>query len=229
MLRERPAADYQESLEICHRAGARMQSLVEGLLTLARADSGELAVTRVSVRLDALVDEAIELVRPLARQRGVAVRASLMPVTIGGDPDRLRQLLSNLLFNAVAYNRAHGVVTVELKRARATGEMDLDDAAVLRVHDTGIGIDAEDLPRVFDRFYRGERAREREPAGAGLGLALVRWIVTAHDGTIECTSERDSFTAFVVRLPCRAPEPTQPQPPGHSAHDRTALQIKWSR
>ena len=100
-----------------------------------------------------------------------------MPVAIAGDPDRLRQLLSNLLFNAVAYNRAHGVVTVDLERASATGELDRDDAAVLRVHDTGIGIDPDDLPRVFDRFYRGERAREREPAGAGLGLALVRWIV----------------------------------------------------
>jgi signal transduction histidine kinase len=211
LLRDRPAADYQESLETCHRAGARMQSLVEGLLTLARADSGELAVTRVSVRLDVLVDEAIELVRPLARQRGVTLRAALMPVTITGDPDRLRQLLSNLLFNAVAYNRAHGVVTVELKRATASGELDRDDIAVLRVHDTGIGIDPEDLPRVFDRFYRGERAREREPSGAGLGLALVRWIATAHDGTVECTSERDRFTAFVVRLPQLATKPTQPR------------------
>ena len=117
LLRERPAADYQESLETCHRAGARMQSLVEGLLTLARADSGELAVTRVSVRLDVLVDEAIELLRPLARQRGVTLRASLMPLTIAGDPDRLRELLSNLLFNAVAYNRAHGVVTCLIERA----------------------------------------------------------------------------------------------------------------
>ena len=125
-------------------------------------------------------------------------------MTIAGDPDRLRELLSNLLFNAVAYNRAHGVVTVELERASATARVPRTAATtrvVLRVHDTGIGIDADDLPRVFDRFYRGERAREREPAGAGLGLALVRWIVAAHDGTIECTSERDRFTAFVVRLP----------------------------
>jgi signal transduction histidine kinase len=113
----------------------------------------------------------------------------------------------------------HGAVTVELTRDSATAELDRGDAAVLRVHDTGIGIDAEDLPRVFDRFYRGERAREREPGGAGLGLALVRWIVTAHDGTIACTSEPDSFTAFVVRLPLHATEPAQPRSSSARRHD----------
>ncbi len=224
MLRDRPAADYLESLEICHRAGARMQSLVEGLLTLARADSGELAVRRVSVRLDALVDEAIELVRPLARQRGVTLGASLEPLTMTGDPDCLRQLVSNLLFNAVAYNREHGAVTVELERERATGASGRDDTdVVLRVRDTGIGIDPDDLPRVFDRFYRGERAREAEPAGAGLGLALVRWIVTAHDGTIECTSEPDRFTAFVVRFPQHATEPATPSSAVRTSRDTTVI------
>ncbi len=237
MLRDRSAADYRESLETCHRAGARMQSLVEALLTLARADSGELPVRRVPVRLDALVHEVIEQLRPLARQRGVTLGASVIPLTVAGDPDRLRELLANLLFNGVAYNRAHGCVTVELERDSAmvrlerdsamvglerdsatgsperdgaTRSLDREDGAVvLRVHDTGIGIDPEDLPRVFDRFYRGERAREREPAGAGLGLALVRWIVAAHGGSIECTSERDSFTALVVRFPNNRTEPAQ--------------------
>ena len=238
MLRDRPAADYRESLEICHRAGARMQSLVEALLILARADSGELAVRRVSVRLDALVEEAIELARPLARQRGVTLRASLTPLTMAGDPDRLRELLSNLLFNGIAYNREHGVVTVELEcasatggreRASAPGGLERDDSAVvLRMHDTGIGIDPEDLPRVFDRFYRGERAREREPAGAGLGLALVRWIVEAHGGTIDCTSERDSFTTFVVRLPHDTTEPARLQS-SRLPLDTTALHTETSR
>jgi heavy metal sensor kinase len=208
LLRDRSAADYQESLETCHRAGARMQSLVEGLLTLARADSGELPVRRISVRLDVLVDEAIELLRPLAQQRGVTLRASAIPLTVAGDPDRLRELLSNLLFNAVAYNRSNGLVAVDVGRD--------GPAAVLRVRDTGIGIGPEDLPRVFDRFYRGERAREREPAGAGLGLALVHWIVAAHGGTIECTSEPDQFTAFVVQFPTDRVEPTQPSGPGAS-------------
>jgi signal transduction histidine kinase len=193
LLHDRPAADYRESLETCHRAGGRMQSLVEGLLILARADSGELPVRRSSVRLDALVEESVDLLRPLAQQHGVTLRVAADPLVIAGDRDRIRELLSNLLFNAVTYNRPGGTVSVGVERR--------DAAVVLRVRDTGIGIDPGDLPHVFERFYRGERARERAPAGAGLGLALVRWIVGAHGGTIACTSEPDAFTEFVVSFP----------------------------
>ena len=123
----------------------------------------------------------------------MTLRTSGTTQTVVGDPDRLRELLSNLLFNGVAYNRPNGLVSVDVDHEGAT--------VVLRVRDTGIGIDADDLPRVFDRFYRGELAREREPAGAGLGLALVHWIVAAHSGTVECTSEPGSWTEFVVRFP----------------------------
>jgi heavy metal sensor kinase len=199
LLHERPALDYRESLETCHRAGARMQSLVEGLLVLARADSGELAMRRTPLRLDSLAEECVALLRPLADQRGVALRVSTAPLTMAGDPDRLRELLSNLLFNAVAYNRPDGIVVVAVEPER--------DGAVLRVRDTGIGIDPSELPHVFERFYRGERARERAPSGAGLGLAIVRWIVAAHDGTIDCSSTPDRFTEFVVRFPRVIAEP----------------------
>ena len=126
LLRDRSTEDYQESLDTCHRAGARMQSLIEGLLTLARADSGELPVRQLTVRLDALVDEAVALLRPLAQQRQVMLRVSSSEQTIVGDPDRLRELLSNLLFNGVAYNRPNGVVTVDVHarghNRRAQGE-----------------------------------------------------------------------------------------------------------
>ena len=197
LLRDRSAGDYKESLDTCHRAGARMQSLIEGLLTLARADSGELPVRRLTVRLDALVDEAVTLLRPLAQQRQVMVRVSSSEQTMVGDPDRLRELLSNLLYNGVAYNRPNGVVTVDVRREGAI--------VVLRVRDTGIGIDPDDLPRVFDRFYRGELARAREPAGAGLGLALVHWIVAAHGGTVACTANqagpRNSSCGFRPKTP----------------------------
>ena len=198
LLRDRSTGDYKESLDTCHRAGARMQSLIEGLLTLARADSGELPVRQLTVRLDALVDEAVALLRPLAQQRQVMLRVSSSAQTIIGDPDRLRELLSNLLFNGVAYNRPNGCVTVDVQRDGAT--------VVLTVRDTGIGIDPDDLPRVFDRFYRGELARAREPAGAGLGLALVHWIVAAHGGTVDCMSEPGRSTEFVVRFPAGSTE-----------------------
>jgi two-component system, OmpR family, sensor kinase len=193
LLRDRDAAAYRDSLETCRRAGARMQSLVEGLLTLARADSGELALRRRDVRLDRIVAEAIDMLRPLAQQREVSFQISILPALVTGDPDRLHDLATNLLFNAVAYTQPDGLVRVEVRADEET--------VTLVVRDTGIGIEAEDLPRIFDRFYRSDQARAREPAGAGLGLALAKWIAEAHRGSIVCSSEPGRCSEFVVRLP----------------------------
>jgi len=167
-----------------------------GLLTLARADSGDLTVRRQEVRLDRVIADAIDGLRPLAEKHHVTVDASAEPAIVHGDRDRLRDLVSNLLFNAITYNRPGGTVAVA---ARRTGEW-ID----LRVRDSGIGISPADLPHIFDRFYRAEAARARETSGAGLGLALARWIVAAHGGTIACSSDAGRFTEFVVRLPCGA-------------------------
>ena len=193
LMRERSSEDYREALETCRRAGTRMQALVEGLLTLARAESGELPLQQVETRLDGIVDDTSEMLRPYAEQRQVALHASLSPEVVVGDADRLHDLASNLIFNAIAYNRPGGTVTVEVSRDR--------HLVVFRVRDTGIGIAASDLPKIFDRFYRGETARTREPAGAGLGLALAKWIVRAHHGSIECSSEPGRYTDVVVLLP----------------------------
>jgi len=193
LMRERTAADYRSSLETCRRAGGRLQALVEGLLTLARADSGELPIRRQEVRLDRIVAEAVDLLRPLAQKRGVTFQFLPGAQTVSGDPDRLHDLVSSLLFNAVAYNRQDGRVDVALDRHGAS--------AVLRIRDTGIGIGPEDLPRVFDRFYRSDAARAREPGGAGLGLALAKWIATAHGGSVACTSELGHYTELVVEFP----------------------------
>ena len=195
LLHDRAAADYKESLEVCQRAGGRMQSLVEGLLMLARADSGQLPVRRSEVRLDRLVSEAAGLLRPLALQQQVTLRVTSTAQTIAGDPDRLRELISSLVYNGI-HNQPNGIISIDVRLEH--------DRVVLSVADTGIGIDAVDLPHVFERFYRGERARERAPSGAGLGLALAKWIVDAHGGTIECTSDVDRGTEFIARFPACA-------------------------
>ena len=173
LMRERDGDDYREALATCKRAGARMQSLVEGLLTLARAESGELRLQCIETRLDRVVEDAVEMLRPLAMQRGVRLHAALSPQTVLGDSDRLHDLAANLIFNAIAYNRPQGTVSIVVQRER--------ELVVLRIRDSGIGIAPIDLPKIFDRFYRADAARTREPAGAGLGLALAKWIVTAHE------------------------------------------------
>jgi heavy metal sensor kinase len=193
LLRDRPSADYRESLETCHRAGTRMQSMVEALLTLARADSGQLPVRRGLVRLDALADDVIDALRPVARQRAVTLGSKATPLLVAGDKDRLRDLISNLLFNAISYNVTNGVVSLAIDREGSF--------VVLRVRNTGAPIPSKELPHVFDRFYRGEHAREREPGGVGLGLALAQWITSVHGGKISCTSDSTRGTEFVVRLP----------------------------
>ncbi len=193
LMRERSGDDYREALATCKRAGARMQSLVEGLLTLARAESGELRLQCLETRLDRVVEDAVEMLRPLAMQRGVRLHAALSPQTVLGDSDRLHDLAGNLIFNAIAYNRPQGTVSIVVQRER--------ELVVLRIRDSGIGIAPIDLPKIFDRFYRADAARTREPAGAGLGLALAKWIVTAHGGSIECTSEPGRSSEVVVSLP----------------------------
>jgi signal transduction histidine kinase len=170
-----------------------MQSLVNGLLTLARADSGELTLRHQEVRLDRVVAEAIDGLRPLAVKHDVTVDANTEPAIVTGDRDRLHDLVSNLLFNAITYNRPGGTVSVDARREGEWSE--------LRVRDSGIGISSADLPHIFDRFYRAEAARARETSGAGLGLALAGWIVASHGGTIVCASDPGTFTEFVVRIP----------------------------
>jgi two-component system, OmpR family, sensor kinase len=197
LLRKRSGDEYRESLETCRRAGARMQVLIEGLLTLARAEGGDRPLRRGAVHVDEIVEQAAAMLRPVAGRRGVTLDVSIDraadPLAAIGDPDRLHDLVSSLLYNGILYNRPEGTVCATV--AAEAGEV------VLRVRDTGIGIGPDELPRVFDRFYRSPAARACEPAGAGLGLALARWIAEAHGGSIACSSEVGRGTELVVRLP----------------------------
>jgi two-component system, OmpR family, sensor histidine kinase BaeS len=145
--------------------------------------------------LGALVRSAVATFGPTAEDVGVGLSDAIPsdPVEVLGDADRMAQVLRNLLSNALRHTPSSGQVTVAVKA---------DDAQVtLEVADTGSGIAPEDLPHVFDRFYRGEKSRSRRGGGAGLGLAITRQLVLAHNGDIQVESELDKGTTFTVTLP----------------------------
>ena len=180
-----------QAVDEAHAEAARMARLVADLLSLARADAG-VPLRREVVELDRVLIEVLGEVRhQLAGQR-LAV-AAFEPVTVQGDPDRLKQLILILIVNAIKYTLAGGRVDVSLRRT--------DDGATIDVRDTGVGIAPEDLLRVFERFYRADPARSRNAGGTGLGLPIARWIVEEHRGTVELTSTLGTGTTATVRLP----------------------------
>lgn len=191
--RERSVAEYRQCLETAHRAAQRMAEVVERLLMLARADNAQAQLQREPLGLSPIVTDALAIVRPLADRRHVTIETRLDPTTVAGDRDRLIDLITNLCANAIQYNRDGGHVNVDVWPEGR-------DACV-RVRDTGTGISAEDLPRVFDRFYRTDKARAAHSGGAGLGLAIAKWIVEAHGGRIACESTVGCGTEVLVRLP----------------------------
>jgi two-component system sensor histidine kinase CiaH len=187
----------EESVRISNvvREATRMSRLVATLLTLARADAGQPELVAEEVRLGGLVAAAAEQFRPLAGQKGVALTADGDDITLRADRERLQQLLVILLDNAVKFTPSGGRVTVTCRRQAGQ--------AVLTVADTGAGIQAADLPRIFDRFFRGDRARPRGESGAGLGLAIARWIVESHGGKIRAESAVGAGTRIIVTLPVK--------------------------
>jgi len=199
LARERPAAEYRESLAACQRAAQRMRGLIECLLTLARLDSAEVPATLESCDLDIMVGEAVELVRPLANEQNVRLELELSKAHCRGNAGQLAQVASNLLTNAIHYNRPGGSVRVSV--------LCEPDAAVFCVRDTGMGIPLADLPHIFERFYRVDKARSGAQGHSGLGLAITQAIVQAHGGSIEVASEPGQGSTFKVRLPTGSMSP----------------------
>jgi signal transduction histidine kinase len=190
--RERDAAGYKQTVEACQRAAQRMRKLIESLLALARFDAGQEVLKRLHFDLSKTISDCAELVQPLADERGVKVSVEVEPLEITGDSERLAQVVTNLLTNAIQYNNPEGEVRVKLESQAGL--------AILTVADTGQGIAAEDLPRVFGRFFRADSSRTGA-GNSGLGLAICKAIVEAHGGTIEVASEENAGTTFTVRLP----------------------------
>jgi heavy metal sensor kinase len=199
--RERSPAEYRETFEACQRAAQRMRKLIGALLELARLDAGQEQMKRLRFDFSSAVTECVELIKPIAGERGVKIVSELAPLEITGDAERLAQVVTNLLTNAIQYNKPEGEVRVKL--------VSQGGLAVLTVSDTGNGISPEDLPHVFKRFYRGDKSRTGSPpslgfgtaGSAGLGLAIAKAIVEAHGGAIEVSSTENAGTTFTVRLP----------------------------
>ncbi len=198
---ERSVEAYQEMLgEIADECG-QLRVLVNQLLLLAETDGQRFPISKRPVRLDKLVERSADMFRGAAEERDVRFSASGgEPMMIDGDADRLRQVINNLIDNSLKFTPAGGHVLVTL---RADDEQ---KQAVLRVTDTGMGIDPEDLPHIFERFYRGDKSRQREnfAGGSGLGLSICQSIVLAHGGAIAADSTPGHGAMFIVRLPMSA-------------------------
>jgi signal transduction histidine kinase len=208
LLREQAADDPDaraEFLESSAQQIERLDWLAQNLLELSKLDSGLVMLDLRPDDLRAAVESAVEQARPAARRRGIqlALTAPDRPLRIRHDPQRIGQVVTNLVGNAIKFTPKGGSVTVAVA-PNAEG-------AQIEVSDTGVGIDASELPRIFDRFYRGSLANEARGSGSGLGLAIVRSIVDMHGGNVTVESRLGQGSRFLVTLP-REPRPeTRPE------------------
>ena len=195
LRKPRSENEYREILERQLQGLERSSDLVERLMLLARADSGDQLLEREPVQLGLILGSVCEQGTTLAAAKGVRFRAELttQSMPVDGDPDFLERLFLILIDNAVKFTPPQGEIIVSSQLT--------DDSAIIAVRDTGIGIGDADLPNLFERFYRVDKARARASGGAGLGLAIGRWIARAHSGEIEVESNLGRGTLFRVRLP----------------------------
>jgi len=204
LLREKAGQDAEARAEFLEATGQqieRLDWLAQNLLELSKLDSGLVNLDLRPDDLRATVQSAVESVEVAARRRGVSLETEVpnAPLVIRHDPPRIGQAVGNLVGNAVKFTPRGGSVRLVLTPHRG--------GAMIRVIDTGIGIDAEELPHIFDRFYRGSRASEARGSGSGLGLAIVRSIVDMHGGRIAVDSRLDHGTTFTVTLPANLRTP----------------------
>lgn len=198
LIRRIGSAD-PDSLEAITSEVDRMTRMVQDLLLLAQAESGRLPLAQEMVSLDTLMLQIYQQAKILAQDRLEIRLGREDQACVVGDSDRLKQMLLNLVANAVTYTPAGGLVTLALSR--------VGDRARLTVSDTGPGIPPDQLPRIFERFYRVDASRRRTASGgAGLGLSIAYWIARSHNGSIEVASEVGQGTTFSIWLPLAAAE-----------------------
>jgi two-component system, OmpR family, sensor kinase len=193
LSQERGAGEYRDSLAIIQEESRRLSRLVDDLLNLARADAGHVQLQLEILYLNDLLADCCRSVQPLAAARQIELHCSSgEDVAFRGDEELLRRMVINLLDNAIRYTPPGGKVTASLE---AQGP----DVRI-RVTDTGVGIAPEATARVFERFYRADKARSRQQGGFGLGLSIVKWIAESHRGAVELVSHPGTGSTFTVRL-----------------------------
>lgn len=205
LRKERTLPEYQKVLQSNLEEVHRMAQIVEDLLLLSRADNGEIQLSRKEMNLSDILKEMIPQTQFLIQPQNLHLQA-LLPeeeVRFFGDPLRIRELFLNLIENAVKYTEDGGRITIQLSKDHSgvSGNEREKEFAEIRVTDTGIGIAKEEQERIFDRFFRVDKARSREQGGSGLGLSICKWIVEAHQGKILVESELGKGSSFIVRLP----------------------------
>ena len=218
LMRRMGEVDW-DSLDIIHDEIQRMTRLVSDLLLLARADSGGMSLQAKTLELDNLFFDVYRQAQLLPNTVQLVITA-VDQVCVYGDPDRLKQLFLNLIDNAIKYTSPGGQVYLALSKENGW--------ATVQITDTGIGIPPEDLPHIFDRFYRVDKARTRQQGGSGLGLSIVQSIAKAHQGTIRVHSEVGKGTTFFVMLPIVA-EQTIIEPEETTHKTRPSLRLRIPR
>lgn len=193
LAKDRTADEYRACLAACQRAATRMRRLVESLLILARIDSGASGSVLDRSDLRQVAAECVDLLQPIAATQGVKLEADLHPAACRGDAGQLGQIVTNLVSNAIHYNRPGGTARVRVWEEKGSVR--------LVVSDTGLGIAPEDLPHIFQRFYRADKSRARAEGRTGLGLAITRALVEAHGGSITVQSEPGAGSTFTVQFP----------------------------
>jgi signal transduction histidine kinase len=184
--------EQREALVTCLEESGRILAMLDILMDISEAETGTMRLDRSHVALGPMVNEVASLYEEVAEEKQIEVTTEVEPgVTVLADSRRLRQVMTNLVDNALKYTPSGGRVQVAARRE--------DQGVRIDVSDTGIGISGYDLPRIWERLYRGDESRTER--GLGLGLSLVRAIVTAHGGTIEVTAEPGRGSTFTVRLP----------------------------
>jgi len=209
--------EYRDAIVNALEDVEQLSSIVRALLLLSQAESGQLVLQRTALDLGQVALDVVDQFQIPAEEKRLRITADAAPgIVIPADRTQIERLFANLLSNAVKYTPVMGRVTVRVDHDAATGW------ARIEVEDTGAGIPAENLPHIFDRFYRVRNAQTNQIQGLGLGLSFVAWIVAAHGGRVDVSSKLGEGTRFTVLLPSQGSQPAAPAP--KPTHESAALQ-----